>query len=79
MLERMGAAADTPAYNEVLHLHRVSGDFGAAEALWTAMGERGVTRDALSYYHLLHMLQLYKPVTWEYSRLNLTHAVMSKR
>ena len=31
------------------------------------------------YYHLLHMLQLYKPVTWEYSRLNLTHAVMSKR
>ena len=22
---------------------------------------------------------MYKPVTWEYSRLNLTHAVMSKR
>ena len=31
------------------------------------------------YYHLLHSLRLYKPVTWEYSRLNLTHAVMSKR
>ena len=31
------------------------------------------------YYHLLHALQLYKPATWEYSRLNLTHAVMSKR
>ena len=31
------------------------------------------------YYHLLHNLRLYKPVTWEYSRLNLTHAVMSKR
>ena len=31
------------------------------------------------YYHLLHGLRMYKPVTWEYSRLNLTHAVMSKR
>ena len=31
------------------------------------------------YYHLLHNLKLYKPVTWEYSRLNLTHTVMSKR
>jgi len=31
------------------------------------------------YYHLLHGLRLYKPVTWEYSRANLTHAVMSKR
>ena len=31
------------------------------------------------YYHLLHGLRLYKPATWEYSRLNLTHAVMSKR
>ena len=31
------------------------------------------------YYHLLHGLHLYKPATWEYSRLNLTHAVMSKR
>ena len=31
------------------------------------------------YYHLLHNLRMYKPVTWEYSRLNLTHAVMSKR
>jgi len=31
------------------------------------------------YYHLLHSLGMYKPVTWEYSRLNLTHAVMSKR
>ena len=25
------------------------------------------------------MLGLYKPVVWEYSRLNITHAVMSKR
>ncbi len=31
------------------------------------------------YYWLLHVLNLYKPVTWEYSRLNLTHALMSKR
>ena len=31
------------------------------------------------YYHLLHGLHMYKPATWEYSRLNLTHAVMSKR
>ncbi len=25
------------------------------------------------------MLGLYKPVVWEYSRLNITHNVMSKR
>jgi len=31
------------------------------------------------YYWLLDALKLYKPVTWEYSRLNLTHALMSKR
>ena len=34
MLRRMGAHADTQAYNEVLHLLRLSGDFGAAEVLW---------------------------------------------
>lgn len=28
---------------------------------------------------MLDALQLYKPVTWEYSRLNITHCVMSKR
>ena len=32
-----------------------------------------------SYYWLLDKLELYKPVVWEYSRLNVTHAVMSKR
>ncbi|KAG2447630.1 hypothetical protein HYH02_007548 [Chlamydomonas schloesseri] len=32
-----------------------------------------------SYYWLLEVLGLYKPVVWEYSRLNITHAVMSKR
>jgi len=31
------------------------------------------------YYWLLHKLKLYKPTTWEYSRLNITHCVMSKR
>jgi len=31
------------------------------------------------YYWLLNALRLYKPVTWEYSRLNLTHSLMSKR
>jgi len=31
------------------------------------------------YYWLLDKLRLYKPVTWEYSRLNITHCVMSKR
>jgi len=31
------------------------------------------------YYWLLHALRLYKPVTWEYSRLNITHTLMSKR
>jgi glutaminyl-tRNA synthetase len=32
-----------------------------------------------SYFWLLHELDLYKPKVWEYSRLNLTHNVMSKR
>ena len=32
-----------------------------------------------SYYWLLDALDLYKPVTWEYSRCNLTYNVMSKR
>ena len=31
------------------------------------------------YYWLLDVLKLYKPTTWEYSRLNITHCVMSKR
>eukprot|EP00262_Sarcandra_glabra_P014698 TRINITY_DN434_c0_g1_i1.p1 TRINITY_DN434_c0_g1~~TRINITY_DN434_c0_g1_i1.p1 ORF type:complete len:810 (+),score=162.12 TRINITY_DN434_c0_g1_i1:228-2432(+) len=32
-----------------------------------------------SYYWLLETLDLYKPYVWEYSRLNVTHTVMSKR
>lgn len=32
-----------------------------------------------SYYWLLEVLDLYKPVVWEYSRLNITHNVLSKR
>ena len=32
-----------------------------------------------SYYWLLQALDLYKPVVWEYSRLNITHNVLSKR
>jgi len=32
-----------------------------------------------SYYWLLDALELYKPIVWEYSRLNITHMVMSKR
>lgn len=32
-----------------------------------------------SYYWLLDALGLYMPLVWEYSRLNLTHNVMSKR
>ena len=31
------------------------------------------------YYWLLQQLKLYKPTTWGYSRLNITHCVMSKR
>jgi len=31
------------------------------------------------YYWLLNALGIYKPVTWEYSRLNITHTVLSKR
>ncbi|KAI4369007.1 hypothetical protein MLD38_017502 [Melastoma candidum] len=32
-----------------------------------------------SYYWLLHVLDLYQPYVWEYSRLNITNTVMSKR
>ncbi|GLT91827.1 hypothetical protein SLE2022_096980 [Rubroshorea leprosula] len=32
-----------------------------------------------SYYWLLHELDLYQPYVWEYSRLNVTNTVMSKR
>ena len=32
-----------------------------------------------SYYWLLEVLDLYKPVVYEYSRLNITHIVLSKR
>jgi len=32
-----------------------------------------------SYFWLLDVLDLYKPVVWEYSRLNITHTVLSKR
>eukprot|EP00884_Botryococcus_braunii_P000839 jgi/Botrbrau1/10756/Bobra.180_2s0021.1 len=32
-----------------------------------------------SYFWLLEVLDLYKPVVWEYSRLNITNNVLSKR
>lgn len=32
-----------------------------------------------SYYWVLDALNIYKPFVWEFSRLNLTHTVMSKR
>ncbi|KAJ4709921.1 Glutamine--tRNA ligase [Melia azedarach] len=32
-----------------------------------------------SYYWLLHSLSLYQPFVWEYSRLNVSNTVMSKR
>ena len=32
-----------------------------------------------SYMWLLNELDLYKPHVWEFSRLNITHFVMSKR
>ncbi|PON52798.1 Glutamine-tRNA synthetase [Parasponia andersonii] len=32
-----------------------------------------------SYYWLLHSLGLYQPYVWEYSRLNISNTVMSKR
>ncbi|KAF6264766.1 tRNA synthetases class I, catalytic domain-containing protein [Scenedesmus sp. NREL 46B-D3] len=32
-----------------------------------------------SYYWLLDVLDTYKPVVWEYSRLNITNTVLSKR
>ena len=32
-----------------------------------------------SYYWLLDVLDMYKPLVWEYSRLNISHTVLSKR
>jgi glutaminyl-tRNA synthetase len=32
-----------------------------------------------SYYQLLKDLDIYKPYVWEYSRLNISNAVLSKR
>ena len=32
-----------------------------------------------SYYQLLVDLDIYKPIVWEYSRLNLSNTIMSKR
>lgn len=32
-----------------------------------------------SYYWLLEVLELYKPCVWEYSRMNITNTVLSKR
>eukprot|EP00026_Physarum_polycephalum_P001192 Phypoly_transcript_01193.p1 GENE.Phypoly_transcript_01193~~Phypoly_transcript_01193.p1 ORF type:complete len:822 (+),score=88.54 Phypoly_transcript_01193:1092-3557(+) len=32
-----------------------------------------------SYYWLVEALGLYKPLVWEYSRLNITHTILSKR
>lgn len=32
-----------------------------------------------SYYWLCDVLEVYKPVQWEYSRLNITNTVLSKR
>ena len=51
VLARMGAAADTAAYNEVLHLLRLKSDFDGAIQLWEAMAPGA--RDRLGYYHLL--------------------------
>lgn len=31
------------------------------------------------YYWILNELNLYKPIVWEYSRLNISHTVLSKR
>lgn len=31
------------------------------------------------YYWPLHKLNLYRPLVWEYSRLNITHTLLSKR
>lgn len=31
------------------------------------------------YYWILNVLNLYKPVVWEYSRLNISNTVLSKR
>lgn len=53
VLRRMGDQADTAAYNEVLHLLRLRGDWAGAMELWERMAKD--SRDSLSYYHILHM------------------------
>jgi tRNA synthetase class I (E and Q) len=37
------------------------------------------TLHSQSYYWLLDALKMYKPVVWEYSRLSVSHTVVSKR
>jgi len=32
-----------------------------------------------SYYWVLDALRIYKPIVWEFNRLNITHTIMSKR
>ena len=53
ILRRMGESADAAAYNEVLHLLRLKGDFDGSLQLWERMPMR--ERDSLGYYHLLHI------------------------
>ena len=49
LLERMGAAADTLAHNEVLHTLRRTFDYDAAVLVWASLR----APDTSSYYHLL--------------------------
>ena len=74
VLQRMGEHADTQAYNEVLHLLRLNGDFAGAEALWARMADANLHRDNLSYYHLLHIcgeLGRWRALRWQTRRRHL--------
>nr|KAJ0193751.1 hypothetical protein LSAT_V11C800405130 [Lactuca sativa] len=59
----------------ILHLIHMRETSGVFTQLCTLEFE---TRRA-SYYWLLDALSLYQPYVWEYSRLNITNTVMSKR
>jgi hypothetical protein len=56
-------------------MHFMTNNFACLMQLCTLEFE---TRRA-SYYWLLHALGIYQPYVWEYSRLNISNTVMSKR
>ncbi|KAL4279801.1 hypothetical protein GQ457_03G026060 [Hibiscus cannabinus] len=76
-VESKTVVVDTPAHPSEEELNPFS-IFPAPEDNIKLCTLEFETRRA-SYYWLLHVLDLYQPYVWEYSRLNVTNIVMSKR